>query len=915
MTRQFLRSAAVLLLLVGALPAGAQSLLGGLKGTVKDDQGGALPGATVTVTGKTGSKTAVTDQGGNYRFPALDPGSYEIGAELTGFKPKKQEVTIAIGSQLTIDFAMAVGTMSESIEVVGEAPVVDTTSSATNNSLSQDVLFNIPMDRHSFNVYNYAPGINDYSAYGGGQDTANALLLDGVDTRDPEGGTDWSFFNFNIIEEVQVGGLGAPAEYGSFTGALINTVTKSGGNQFSGLFDVNYSKASLSSENSTPAVIAVNPTLASGDKVTKFLDITGQLSGPLIKDKLFFFVSAQRFNQEEDPVGPRTLRTDLSNRFNGKLTFSPGPNDTVTAAVQFDDYSVSGRAGQPGTYLSTDNQTVKEDAPEWIWNLQWRHLFSSNTFIEAKYLGWWGYYYLDPVNQQPSHFDGATGLYSGGAGWHYYADRGRQEGHVAISHYADGWGKHELKFGAEIERSHARDRYGYVPGGYYYDYGGKPYYAYEYSYDIKGSNHRDAFYAQDSWKVSDRLTINPGLRFDWVRGISPDLSQTVYDTKSWGPRIGFAFDVTGDHKTVLRGYYGRLFEGALFTFYQRAVPGVGDYVTLDPVTREELGRSVTPVYKVDPNVKQPHVDDYNVAFERALGKDFRLQVTGIYRQNKDFVTSVIPSALWTPKTLDTTFKTGTTPAFDWANYDQSSNDFLITNPNGFVYRDQNGNPIGTAQAYRNYKALQVVLSKRLSSRWYTQTSYVLSKAYGTVDSAGSASYGQGRQFETPTLALINADGESIPSVRDEFKLFAGYTVPKIEVAMNAYYRHLSGETYTAYQRYGSSSIYFPPSYRGRQPLLEPRGSERMDPLNLVDLRLEKIFKLAGNGRKDRLGLYVDIKNVFNVGTVDVVNTRVPGTSLSTLAPDGSVQTTTVPLGGPLGIVAPRQVTLAARWFF
>ena len=70
----------------------------------------------------------------------------------------------------------------------------------------------------------------------------NALLMDGVDTRDPQGGSAWTFFNQNLIEEIQIGGLGAPAEYGGFTGAIINTVTKSGSNAFSGLFSMRYTE-------------------------------------------------------------------------------------------------------------------------------------------------------------------------------------------------------------------------------------------------------------------------------------------------------------------------------------------------------------------------------------------------------------------------------------------------------------------------------------------------------------------------------------------------------------------------------------------------------------------------------------------------------------------------------------------------
>ncbi len=150
-------------------------------------------------------------------------------------------------------------------------------------------------------------------------------------------------------------------------------------------------------------------------------------------------------------------------------------------------------------------------------------------------------------------------------------------------------------------------------------------------------------------------------------------------------------------------------------------------------------------------------------------------------------------------------------------------------------------------------------------------------------------------------------------MRHEVKLYAGLQVPVVEIGVNAYFRSISGETYTANNRFGRTTILFPPSSTGRTPLLEPRGSRRRETLNILDLRLEKIFSIAGHN--DRFGLYADITNVFNKGTVTNLATRVTGSSVSYVGPDGTAQSATVPFEGPLGLVAPRQVTLAARWSF
>src|SRR5205823_7547825 len=143
----------------------------------------------------------------------------------------------------------------ENVPVLGETPVVDVRSSQTETSISQDLLNSAPITRTAINVLNYAPGINSNSAFGGESSSANGLLIDGVDTRDPEGGTAWTFYNFNIVDEVSIVGIGAPAEYGAFTGAIVNTITKSGGNRYAGLFDAIYTNKHLASKNITQDII------------------------------------------------------------------------------------------------------------------------------------------------------------------------------------------------------------------------------------------------------------------------------------------------------------------------------------------------------------------------------------------------------------------------------------------------------------------------------------------------------------------------------------------------------------------------------------------------------------------------------------------------------------------------------------
>jgi hypothetical protein len=903
--------AAALLLLI-ATTASAQIFAGSVSGVVKDQQGGVLPGVTVSLTGKTGAKTAVTDANGTYRFPAVDPGTYVVSAELTGFKTARQEnVTVTVGSALDVPFTMSVGGVSENINVVGEAPIVDVKSSSTQTEVSQELLYNAPITRTAINVFNVMPGANSNSVYGGESSTANALLIDGVDTRDPEGGSAWTFYNYNMVQEVQIQGLGAPAEYGGFTGAVVNTITKSGGNRYSGLFDVIGTNSSLGSSNVTPDIATRNPALASAAVTKKYIDFTTQLGGPIKQDKLFYFFSAQRFQQDTDPSGPVTIRHEVSPRFNAKLTWQPTANDNYMLSLQYDGYNIIGRAGV-SALLATDALTNREDAPEIVWLGQWRHVFNSQTFAEVKYTGWWGYYDLNPEINKPGHFDGESGLYSVSQGWHYYADRGRDQVNASISHYADKFGKHELKFGAEYEHSKVRNRYGYAtnanfPNGvYYYDYGGAPYLAYSYGYDVSATNNRTSAFVQDSWKIGDRFTLNPGVRLDLIRGSNPQVGQ-VYSSNNLAPRLGFAWDVTGDYNTVVKGAYSQYYEGAMASVFERGIPGVSPRLVYDvtgaiPVLTDTIPK---PIYKIDPDIKHPRVDEVYGAVERAIGGSMRLTLTGIYRENKNFINSISPNATWTPISVTNGLTNQPLTLYKWANRVATQSDFLIRNIAGYQYRDPSGNVLGTADPFRKYKAFMAVLNKRLSNRWTTQVSYVLSQATGSVDNTGGSQVSS-RQFETPVLALVNSVGNLTNDRTHEFKVLGSYTIPVIDVAANAYWHMISGRTFTPFQQFTASTLGLSgQSSSYRRPLLEPLGSERNPWERIVDLSFEKVIPLNG---RDRIGVYMQILNAFNASTITSTQNRVPNVSIAGIS-------TPVLYGAPGTIFAARQINIGARWSF
>src|SRR5678816_129549 len=286
--RRRLLAVATAILVLSLIPAAvhAQSRnTGAIRGTVTDETGGRIPGVVVELQSPDyigGVHALTTDKNGTYRFTDLPPGTYTLKYSIEGYqKVQRDGIVLEATKTLDVDIKLTARGGEETVVVSGQSPLVDLASSATPTNFSNDYLQNLPTTRFQPDILDLAPGINDSAAFGGGGSSANAYQIDGVDVSDPEGGTPFAFFNFNLMKEVQLVALGAPAEYGGFTGVVFNSVTKSGGNEFSGLIDILNVPKSLVAKNSSDASFAP-PTQE------KFYDTTAQVGGPFIKDKLWY---------------------------------------------------------------------------------------------------------------------------------------------------------------------------------------------------------------------------------------------------------------------------------------------------------------------------------------------------------------------------------------------------------------------------------------------------------------------------------------------------------------------------------------------------------------------------------------------------------------------------------------------------
>ena len=305
--------AALLAVMLLALPVAAQEQRGSIEGIVKDSSGAVLPGVTVEARSITGAVlTATTDPTGGYRFPSLLPGTYTVTSTLAGFQSTKVEnIELLLGQIKKVDFTMAVASMTETVQVSAESPLIDVKQSARSTSIRAEQIDLLPKARDFMSVVTQAPGANNEGKSGGvmidGATTSeNRYIIDGAETSDLVSGGSGKVLIADFVEEVQVKSSGYTAEYGGATGGVINVLTKSGTNQFRGnaLFYVENSGAMGSPQSTTFSLgqptLRLNPQNADiaeyitykADDYSRY-EPGGSIGGPIASDKAWFFGAYQ----------------------------------------------------------------------------------------------------------------------------------------------------------------------------------------------------------------------------------------------------------------------------------------------------------------------------------------------------------------------------------------------------------------------------------------------------------------------------------------------------------------------------------------------------------------------------------------------------------------------------------------------
>lgn len=861
----------------------AQSTTGGaLTGSVTDVAGAPLPGVVMTLTSSAlvrGTTSTVTVANGRFRFPALPPGLYQVRAAMQGFRTGElKDVRVSLGQVMDVSLTLAAGgvDVSEEMVVITTAPLVGTTDNAPAANLDTDFIERTPLPRDATQLMNYLPGVNDGLAYGGTQTASNAYNLDGVDVSDPAGGSQWLLPNVDWIEEVQVLGLGAPAEYGGFTGAAVNIVTKSGGNTLRG--DVR-------------AYVSDTSWNASRADQRESRDFSVSVGGPIIKDRLWFFVSGQEVTRELtpfqideitgavrasgldqiDPLLAVDREKERVSRYLAKATWQASGNHKLVFLMDYDGKDTDYRG------LSRDvlgPASERQDSPNWSYNLTWEALFGTAGFLSVKLTGFEGSDDRLPYrgDSLPGRTDFETGIEFQNAPYTHLQDKSRTAVKVDWTLFADSLfarnDSHQIKIGLAYDDA-TQDETRYRNGGITvvddsFGIGGgdlsqlaqtiaylsDPDQAL-FSSDVGNHIRLDsvqetlALFAQDQWRVG-KFTLNYGLRYTRYRGGFRNGDSSVYKADLMAPRLGFAYDLDGRGNTVLKAHFGRYYEG-LFTFlFDRERSGnvftpleFWDY-NFDSESFEPPSSPAIPAAAdLDPDINHPYVDQFLVSVEHGFGGSWLLGFDFVQRETRDIIAMVNQN-----DDYDVLASSGNPLGSDFPFYELLSPErFALTNPDG---------------AYRDYRALTLRADRRFRDGWSMRASVVWSDLEGnTYKSNGYTDEWEDRNGQT------NADGTLSGFAEWEFKLSGSFDLPW-GVATSVYYRYLSGEHWTPTVR-----------VRGllendRQSIFAAaRGSEQLDDRQTIDLRLNKDFDLG----RVRLSLMVDLFNLFDADTVTAVRER------------------------------------------
>ncbi len=832
-TRAFSLLTIVLFLSYGIF---AQSNTGSITGVVSDQNGASVANATVAITnlGTNESRTIQTDTDGRYEAPSLPTGVYKVTATASGFQETTvSDARLAVGEKLRVDVKIAVGGVGATVNVTAEQTTTNTETSEVGDNIGPARVADVPVNGRDFtqllatvpgsvqSTNQFQASINGIPSTFGG----TSVLVDGIDAgRVDTNGTSnvlgriesrVNRISIDSIQEIQVVEQNYSAQYGQALGAVINPITKSGTNQFhGGVFE-------FFRNNKLDANDPFNKALGFNRQALRLNQFGGNVSGPIVKNKLFFFTNYEGVRQTRGLLFDSFVPTA---RFRTKFTaplapvlavlplpnalkiFKSAPNVAVGDAGFFEygeyqaqkngklredtgsvklDYNYSDRSQFSMRYNINDSDTTTPYgvATDQIADGTLRvQLFkvSNNYTISSNAVNEFAF----GINRNVTNA-GAGGSTLPNFNFLFVNASVAGVGPAQFDQFRKGMvyqfldtlsfvrGKHSLKAGTDI-RLNRRDASSATQYTLFFfgaeDYrnggsvigqsGGNPL--------LRYANENYSFFAQDDWKAHPRLTLNLGMRYE-VSSVSRekngllqnfDVATRTFspvgakihdaDKNNFGPRFGFAFDVFGNQKTVLRGGYGIFYNQELPASFgspqANSFPQSQIFFPSFPIKPAEFTAPTLAdrsLYTIDRHLRTPYAQQYSLNVQQDLG--FGVLQVGYVGNH---VLDILTNGIITPRNLNTANAAGVRPIPSLGN----------------VYE------IGS-YPQSNYNAMQVTFKRNSSRGLRFNANYTWSHAIDNV-------IGFFKDYQN--FQDLNADrASSDQDVRHNFTFDAGYNVPSL----------------------------------------------------------------------------------------------------------------------------------------
>ncbi len=868
-------------------PARGQGLTGTLAGTVRDEQGGVLPGATVRLSSPAlmgGDQRVTTTDKGQWRFPVLAPGDYVLTVELAPKFTAARIAGIAVGAGATIDRTVVLKLAGVTESVTVAAPVgLDARTSGLGTRFGPDYLAMIPSRRTPFDAIKSAPGMSPttpssvtahtVSAFGTSVD-GNGFLIDGMNFTCPCQGVSRAEPSVDVIQEVHVQASGASVEFGNIQGAVFNIVTKQGGARYQG--DASYygQPAGLTAQ---PVQLIAPGGRSTGYERVRYRDFTTNVGGPVLKDRLWFFGGYQYLRDYDsqpgaDPAFPRRYEQD---KLFGKLTWRLTPSLQLMQSFH-EEFWVNPTVPTVTTpFIATQRPHASVPSMTFA-NLT--HVLSSTTVWDVRV----GRFTLDQESDPssndrttPSHREQGTNLLSRNAPSIGTLRLDRVTAKAVLNRYQTAWrgSDHHFKAGVEIERGEHEATQAFPGGVQFLDAaGGAPLQSISRAAWVVGGRFiTSSLFASDAITLGDRITAEAGLRFDHARAISPDLGGvdatgrradgvtpglgTLYTWNHLSPRLGLTVKLDRDARTLVRANYGRFHQGVLTGELDVIHPGVSTVTTMAYETATgDYTRTVSVIdpkvnLRLDPETRAPHTDAFSIAVDRQVAPQVVASAAYIRKHGRNFIGWTDTGGQYRSETR--TLADGTVlPVFALTNA-PADRRFLLTNPPALVL---------------DYDGLLISAEKRMSRGWQASGSYTFSRAHGLqVTSNAVASEPQFSTIARPAFLtfgqdpndFIKAEGRLGSDRPHVFRTTGAVRVPWQGILVAASLQHFTGRPWAA-----SALVALPQT--NNQPtqrvLIEPRGSRRLSSQTLVDLRIGKTLSLRRAGTID---LRLDVLNLLN----------------------------------------------------